>query len=315
MKVQIRDKEALESLTTANLRVYLEAQRWNDAGPWGERATIYNQERRGRLWEIAVPFREDSSDYAEIMAEAVTTLADAEDRSQLDVFYDLAKAGEDVSHQVGRKAGRNMPKVWCVRAYYGKYAGHFVKGGYAAIGWIPNRDLSSVKERFALRDLYRKAHPEVEKPLAIGVNVGQIARFVLDAKPGDYIITPAEDPSQLWYGRVVSGPYYDWQADDIRHNGHPWPHRRKVDWTKTPVYRDDFSAPFQNALKRAQLTVFQIKRRAEFLICIGQSGLVEPPEVLNHYAYISVMQQLTMLNNKEEFDTLIDYLRSALVFV
>ncbi len=92
MKVQIRDQEALASVTAANLRAYLEAQGWADAGNWGEWATIHSKERRGKLWEIAVPLRDDISTYAEFMAQAVTTLAEAEDRSQLDVFYDLTGA-------------------------------------------------------------------------------------------------------------------------------------------------------------------------------------------------------------------------------
>ena len=35
MRVQIRDKEALESLTPENLRAYLESQGWGNDRPWG----------------------------------------------------------------------------------------------------------------------------------------------------------------------------------------------------------------------------------------------------------------------------------------
>ncbi len=108
MKVQIRDKEALESLTTANLRAYLESQGWTDVRRWGQRADIHSKEASGRLWEIAIPLREDTSDYAEIMAEAVTTLAEAEDRSQLDVFYDLSGADSEATAQADHKEDGSM---------------------------------------------------------------------------------------------------------------------------------------------------------------------------------------------------------------
>ena len=42
--------------------------------------------RDGRDWEIVIPLRDTVADYAEFMAEAVAVLAEAEDRSQLDVF-------------------------------------------------------------------------------------------------------------------------------------------------------------------------------------------------------------------------------------
>lgn len=96
MKVQIRDRDALSSLTTLNLRSYLESQGWADGGFWGKRASIHAIEHGGRSWEVLVPLRDTASDYAEAMAEAVAVLAAVEERSQLDVFRDLQGAGADV---------------------------------------------------------------------------------------------------------------------------------------------------------------------------------------------------------------------------
>ena len=99
MKVQIKDREALSTLTTLNLRAYLKSRGWADAGQWGERATIHVKEYAGRDWEILVPLRETVADYAESMAETVEILATVEERSQLDVFNDLAEptAGAEAS--------------------------------------------------------------------------------------------------------------------------------------------------------------------------------------------------------------------------
>ena len=97
MKVQIRDREALESLSLVGLLSYLRSREWHDDGPWGEgRANLYAKERDGRTYNILVPVRDTMSDYAEGMAEAVEVIAEVEERSQLDVFYDLAGAGADV---------------------------------------------------------------------------------------------------------------------------------------------------------------------------------------------------------------------------
>ena len=111
MKVQIRDREALSSLSVGNLRSYLISRGWNDEGPWGNRpATIYTKEHGGRNWEILAPSRDTLGDHVECMAEAVAILAEVEDRSQLDVFYDLSAAGADVirMRSVNGAAGKSL---------------------------------------------------------------------------------------------------------------------------------------------------------------------------------------------------------------
>ena len=97
MIVQIRDRAALSSLSIISLRTYLVSAGWSNHGQWGERlATIFAKEYDGRTWEIVVPHQDTVSGYAEGMAEAVAVLAAVEERSQLDVFHNLAGAGADV---------------------------------------------------------------------------------------------------------------------------------------------------------------------------------------------------------------------------
>ena len=97
MLVQIQDRAALSSLSIVSLRSYLNSHGWHNEGAWGSRpATIYSWEHGGRRWEILVSTRDTIADYAESMAESVAVLAAVEDRSQLDVFYDLSAAGSDV---------------------------------------------------------------------------------------------------------------------------------------------------------------------------------------------------------------------------
>lgn len=97
-----------------------------------------------------------------------------------------------------------MPDLYCVRADFGTYTNHFLNGGYAAIGWIGAIDLGGVKSKDDLYPVYKNAHPRDTSNIVIGQQVGQIARFLLDIQPGDYVVTPAADSKWLHLG--VMGP-------------------------------------------------------------------------------------------------------------
>ena len=97
MLVRIQDRAALSSLSIVSLKAYLVSRDWKNVGPWGQRpATVYAKEHAGRTWEVLLPSRDTVADYAESMADCVSVLAAVEERSQLDVFYDLSAAGSDV---------------------------------------------------------------------------------------------------------------------------------------------------------------------------------------------------------------------------
>ena len=97
MIVQIRDRDALSSISIVSLRAYLNSRGWTDTGIWGERRiTVFAKEHEGRTWEVLVPHRDTIGGYAENMAESVAVLAAVEERSELDVFYDIAATGADV---------------------------------------------------------------------------------------------------------------------------------------------------------------------------------------------------------------------------
>ena len=97
MKVQIRDRAALSSISIVSLRAYLNSRGWADVGKWGERPiTVFAKEHDGRTWEVLVPHRDTIGGYAENMAESVAVLTAVEERTELDVFYDLKGAGADV---------------------------------------------------------------------------------------------------------------------------------------------------------------------------------------------------------------------------
>ena len=162
-----------------------------------------------------------------------------------------------------------MTSVWVVRSDYGKYSEYFVKGGYAAAGWLGEKDLTSFSSRDVVTGLYKTANP-TESPKRAGANGGQLATFALDIKPTDYVITPRSETEWLDYGRVLDGSlYYAPDAGD----GCPFPHRREIMWASEPLRRWDLSIPFQKTLG-ARKTIFRVSHVGEFL---ERTGVTPPP--------------------------------------
>ncbi|SMF96573.1 hypothetical protein SAMN02949497_3975 [Methylomagnum ishizawai] len=96
MNVRIRDKALFQQLSHLDVRAYLSSQRWREEGRLGDKASIHAKEdAAGRTWEILLPSRENLGDYPERMAEALKTLAEVENRSELAVYRDLQTSGFD----------------------------------------------------------------------------------------------------------------------------------------------------------------------------------------------------------------------------
>lgn len=202
-----------------------------------------------------------------------------------------------------------MSNVWCVRAEFGTYTRHFVNGGYVAIGWLGKTALGGITSREDLYPLYKAAYPDDTSNIVIGQQVGQIARFLLEMKVGDHVITPAADTELLHYGRIAPDPSYEYAAGD---DGCPYRHRRRVEWAAQTLKRSAFSVPFQNTI-RSSLTVFAVSQRDEFLTAIGQGNLIPPTPTSAYDPYRAVLEQVLELDAKE-FEILIGYLLTALGF-
>jgi len=199
--------------------------------------------------------------------------------------------------------------LFCVRAEFGTYTQHFLNGGYVAIGWLPHNDLSRVESRDVLYPLYKAEYPQDTSNVVIGQQVGQIARFLLDIKEGDYVITPAQNTEFIYYGIIAKDAYFSADGSD----GCPYLHRKRVVWNQTPIQRSQFSVPFQNTI-RSSLTVFYIIHKTNFFTTIGQPGLV--PEVekrIEFDYYASVLNRILELDDRE-FEILIKHVLDALGF-
>jgi restriction system protein len=202
-----------------------------------------------------------------------------------------------------------VSNVFCVRAEFGTYTQQFVSGGYVAIGWMPDSDLSAIATRDELYPLYKAAHPDDTSNIVIGQQVGQIARFLLEMKPGDYVITPAADTELLHYGRLATAPSYFYATAD---DGCPYRHRRRVEWARETLKRSGLSVPFQNTI-RSSLTVFAVSQRDEFLAAIGSKDLPSAPKTAAYDPYLAVLDQVLQLDDKE-FEILVGHLLTALGF-
>jgi len=266
MRVQIRDQEALGSLTPENLRAYLESQGWGNDRPWGQWGTILSKEQKGKLWEIVIPLRDGGYGYAEFMGLMVATLADAEDRSQLDVFYDLSNQTAGAEASSNDKLSDRMTKVWCVRSGNGKYTQHFVDGSFFGYGW-DWPDLTTCKDQNEVREmLASKVFAQGTSISAVGQYAGMAARVMWEIQEGDWVITPEEDSRFLRYGKVEPGGCcYIPNAPD----GCPDTLRRSIVWEKQPLLRDTLSMPLQYNLRAAR-SVFAVEPAEDFLVAIGQ---------------------------------------------
>ena len=199
-----------------------------------------------------------------------------------------------------------MTNVWCVRAENGKYTNAFVDGGYVGGGWFNEHEQAAAfASKEGLHSLYDSAHVETQSPFVRGAYVGMAWLFLRDIQPDDYIITPAEHPSQLWYGLVKSSPYFEATPAD----GCPYKHRRTVFWENPPLNRNDFSVPFQQAMKAAK-AAFAISEREEFFNAIGRTDLVPSPARRrdNHAAALTQVLQLSPY----DFEELVKHLLAAL---
>ncbi len=203
-----------------------------------------------------------------------------------------------------------MPEIYCVRANNGEYENHFIKGEYAAIGWLQNTDLSSIENREQIKDVYEKNYPDDKSSYVIGQQVGQISRFLLEIQPGDYIITLPNDTDYLRYGVVDKEKYF---FEPNPKDGCPYVHRIKVNW-KEKLLRSSFSIPIQYSL-RASLTVFKVKRsKNSFFETIGQEDLISNKETKARENNTETVLNRLLELDFTEFEILITNLLSSIGF-
>ncbi len=95
MQVQIKDAATLRRISPAMLCAYLETNGWVRKEVWRDNFVVLALEHNKEVPEILAPLHESSYRYPVRISEVVQTLSEIENRSQLDVYYDLIRAGAD----------------------------------------------------------------------------------------------------------------------------------------------------------------------------------------------------------------------------
>lgn len=136
----------------------------------------------------------------------------------------------------------------------------FLKNNCVALGWDLVGDLELIgADREAYKKAIQAAYP-ASRPGAIPGNAGQLYRFKLEMKIGDYVIYPSKRDRLIHIGQVTG----DYIYDPKRSSGYP--HIREVKWLHH-VPRTSFN---QGALYEigSAMSFFQVKNYADEFIAV-----------------------------------------------
>lgn len=143
--------------------------------------------------------------------------------------------------------------VWLVRAgKSGEREDFALEKGQAVIGWEEMPDLSTVKSRAALEQLYRTVYHDLNSR-RVGSHVGQLWAFVKEIQQNDLVILPLKRRAAIAVGKVT-GPYKFNEdfPEDVKH-------AHAVEWAATDIPRTAFDQDILYSLG-ALGTIRQIAR-------------------------------------------------------
>ena len=161
-----------------------------------------------------------------------------------------------------------MANMWMVRAGENAFLiDDFKELNIVAIGWGLS-DLSG-KNPNQIKQLMAKKYPESTKT-SLGLNSGQVIRFVCDFEIGDYVLSYNYNSRKYLIGKIISDYYFsDKLAKKHNENDDFYNHVRDVEWIGE-TNRDDLS---ENTLKplNSIMTIININNSAknEILYCLN----------------------------------------------
>lgn len=146
-----------------------------------------------------------------------------------------------------------MKYAWIVRPYpHGKYrVQEFLSKNIVAIGWPCIGDLSSKNSRDEIKKSILTYY-SYSSPQSLGQAAGNIYRFKVEMKKGDYVLVP--DGQLVYIGMIDSNYKYDGSVD-FEDEGYP--HQRIVKWfhDKKAILRKMLTGRVYDSLK-GQQTIF-----------------------------------------------------------
>jgi len=141
--------------------------------------------------------------------------------------------------------------LWLVRAgAHGDQEQGAYDNSIVTIGWNELPDLSNIKDKNTLHQLYLETYGP-KKKRSVANRVGQIWNFVINIEKGDLVALPLKSQSSIVIGEVLSDYEYKEYSHNIKHT-------RKVKWLK-PIPRSEFDQDILFSLG-AFMTVCRIRR-------------------------------------------------------
>lgn len=195
-----------------------------------------------------------------------------------------------------------------VRALNGELTDTFRQNGYAAIGWL-EQPLEDYTNKDLVERLYRQDFPD-GSPIKVGVNVGQIYRFLNEIKVGTIVVTPYRDGSLL-IGQATSQAYFQ-QDDTCR-----FCYRVNVAWKNERFNRSLLSIPTQNTI-RSSLTIFRVLAIHEIasLASITLPNDIQPLTLISiqQNSYVETIRQQLLTLDPTEFEIFVNCIMQSLGF-
>ena len=93
MRVNIRDRDALQAVSPAALSAYARTAGWTKIESYGEHSDVYAAER---MPEVILPRTQRLGDYARIVSQLIEIFAKIAERDELSLYRDLVTADRDV---------------------------------------------------------------------------------------------------------------------------------------------------------------------------------------------------------------------------
>ena len=144
------------------------------------------------------------------------------------------------------------PRAWLIRAgRSGEVANFAIESSLACVGFGDIPDLTGVSTRDEMRETVRRSYSDASDGKVANV-AGQLWALRSRVRPGDVVVLPLKETSQVALGVVTGGYRY-------RDDPAGWHHAVAVDWKRTDVPRTAVRQDLLYSLG-ALMTVCEIKR-------------------------------------------------------
>lgn len=153
-----------------------------------------------------------------------------------------------------------MANMWMVRAGEKAFLiDDFKELNIVAIGWEIGDLVDKTPDE--IKEIMVRKYPDASNT-ALGLNSGQVIRFVCDFQIGDWVVSYNPQTRKYLVGRITSNYYYSSKlAEKYNQTGEFYPHFRDVEWLGE-AKRDDLSDSASKPLKSI-MTVFYLNDSAK----------------------------------------------------